>query len=68
MIQITNEKIGKMNFTRTYSDEGFFIRQDGTGEIYDEAWDPVGTGRTYTETDEKIPRDEFADMEMIGDE
>lgn len=37
-------------FIKTYSDLGMKIeRQDGV--IYDEAVDPVGTGRTYTETD-----------------
>ncbi|MBQ9050604.1 MAG: hypothetical protein IJ126_08415 [Lachnospiraceae bacterium] len=42
------------NFTRTYSDKGFKIRQDGTGIIYDEAVDPADSGRTYTETDEPV--------------
>lgn len=40
---------------RTYSDAGFYIRQDGTGEKYAEAIDPEDAKRTYTETDELIP-------------
>ena len=41
---------------RTYSDAGYKIQQDGTGDIYDEAIDPADSGRTYTETD--IPIEE----------
>ena len=40
-------------FVRTYSDEGYLIRKDGTDEIYFEAVDPAEMGRTYTETEEK---------------
>ena len=45
----------KEGLVRTYSDEGYKIRQDGTGIVYDEAIDPENSGRTYTETDELIP-------------
>ena len=41
----------KGRFIRTYSDEGFKIRQVSTGIIYDEAVDIVD--KEYTETDEK---------------
>ena len=41
---------------RTYSDDGYMIKQDGTGDIYSEAIDPADSGRTYTETD--IPIEE----------
>lgn len=37
---------------RTYSDAGMKIERDGIR--YDEAVDPISTGRTYTETDEPI--------------
>ena len=40
---------------RTYSDAGFYIRQDETGEKYAESIDPENAKRTYTETDERIP-------------
>lgn len=40
---------------RTYSDENYFIRQEQTGFIYEEAIDVYPVRYTYTETDEKIP-------------
>ena len=39
-------------FTVSMSDSGYMIERDGNK--YSEAWDPEGSGRTYTETDEKI--------------
>lgn len=36
-----------VNLYRTYSDEGFYITRDN--EIYEEAIDPEGTNRIYTE-------------------
>lgn len=39
---------------RTWSDQGYFIRQDGTGILYEEAIDPETMNRTYTETDQPI--------------
>ena len=47
--------INGRQLVRTYSDTGYMIRQDGTGVLYTEAIDPVDSGRTYTETDEKVP-------------
>lgn len=37
---------------RTYSDRGMMIERDG--ERYDEAVDPAGLNRQYTETDEPV--------------
>lgn len=39
---------------RTYSDEGFKIRQIETGIVYSEAIDVENAPYTYEETDEKI--------------
>ena len=39
---------------RTYSDAGKMIRKVGTDEVYAEAIDHEGSGRTYTETDVDI--------------
>lgn len=50
---------------RTYSDSGFRIVQDGTGTVYDEAIDPEGMNRTYTESDEQI-QDEVADHAALN--
>ena len=49
---IVTESYGE-NLVRTYSDAGLKI-VNGDGEIYDEAIDPAGLGRTYTETEELI--------------
>lgn len=43
---------------RTYSDARLMIKQDGTEIVYTEAVDPVGSGRTYTETDIAIEQTE----------
>ena len=53
---IKNETVTMNNrtFVRTYSDANMMIKQDGTGAVYAEAYDPVGSGRTYTETEEEI--------------
>lgn len=41
-------------FVRTYSDANRMIKQDGTGAVYSEAYDPADSGRTYSETEEEI--------------
>lgn len=43
---------------RTYSDARLMIKQVGTEIVYTEAVDPVGSGRTYTETDIAIEQTE----------
>jgi hypothetical protein len=43
-----------VNLYRTYSDEGFKIKQLETGNIYEEAIDIEDAIYTYEETDEKI--------------
>lgn len=50
---------------RTYSDTGYKIQQDGTGDIYDEAIDPRSAGRTYTETDIPIDEEEPDPQEIV---
>ena len=40
---------------RAYSNEGFYIHGGNPEGDYDEAIDPAVLGRTYTETDVKIP-------------
>ena len=47
-----------VNLYRTYSDNGMYIRQDQTGNDYDEAIDIETAPYTYTETDKPIPKDE----------
>lgn len=55
MIKTETITINGRTFVRTYSDANRMIKRDGTGNIYSEAVDPVGSGRTYTETEEEIP-------------
>ena len=58
MIKIETITINGRTLVRTYSDANRMIRQDSTGNIYSEAVDPVGSGRTYTETDTPIEQTE----------
>jgi len=51
---IKKEIIG--NLVRTYSDKGMKIHGGFPEGDYDEAYDPINSGRTYTETD--IPIEE----------
>ena len=55
MIKTEAITINGRTLVRTYSDANRMIQQDGTGAVYSEAYDPAGSGRTYTETDEEIP-------------
>lgn len=43
-----------VNLYRTYSDEGYKIKQVETGAIYDDAIDVENAPYTYVETDIKI--------------
>jgi hypothetical protein len=49
MIKTETITINGKEFIRTYSNRGFMVERDGIQ--YDEAIDPVGTGRIYTESD-----------------
>lgn len=50
MIVTENLTIDGRQFVKTHSDAGMKIqRQDGV--IFDDATDPINSGRTYTETD-----------------
>ncbi|MCC8044202.1 MAG: hypothetical protein LIP12_01725 [Clostridiales bacterium] len=49
------------SFIRRYSDSGFYITCDQTGEVYSEAVDLPDTERTYSETDELIADEEAED-------
>ena len=52
-----------VNLYKTYSDEGYRIRQIQTNNIYDEAIDVENTPYTYEETDEKIESEELSEIE-----
>ena len=57
--RIEPQEAGGWTLIKTYSDSGFMIRQDGTGDLYQEVVDPDFTNRTYTETN--IPIEETED-------
>lgn len=52
MIVSKETELNGTTYTVTYSDEGYYIERNG--EIYCEAVDPIGSGRTYTETTDLI--------------
>lgn len=52
MIKTAIVKYGEKEYIRTYSDASMMIERDG--HLYEEAVDPVDSGRTYTETDQPI--------------
>ena len=54
MIKTEIVTMNNRTLVRTYSDANLMIKQDGTWAVYSEAYDPVDSGRTYTETDEII--------------
>lgn len=47
-----------INLYRSYSDENFMIKQNETGDLYDEAIDVEDAPYTYTETDIPIEEEE----------
>lgn len=49
---------GSNDLVRAYSNAGYMIIQDETGDMYEEAIDPDYTNRTYTESDIRIPIEE----------
>ena len=48
-------------FEVSTSNSGYMIERDGNK--YSEVWDPEGSGRTYTETDEKIEEVSLSETE-----
>ena len=64
MIIVENRTINDGTFTYTYSDEGFYIERDGV--LYWDAYDPVDSGRTYTETDIPLPQPTDAEYAEAG--
>lgn len=56
MIKTEQLQINGKAFVRTYSDRGVMIERDGA--VYSEAIDPIGSGRTYTETEIPVPKED----------
>lgn len=55
MIKTETITIRGRQMARTYSDAGMMIERAGVR--HSEAVDPIGSGRTYTETDEPVPEE-----------
>ena len=54
-----------INLYRTYSDEGYRIKQVETGSIYDEAIDVEDTPYTYEETDMSIEEEKATEEDYL---
>lgn len=52
MLKTENITFNGKEYIRTYSDLNVMIERDGA--MYEEAIDPIDSGRTYTETDQPI--------------
>lgn len=52
MIQTETVTIRDKEYTRTWSDTNMMIERDGV--LYEEAIDPIDSGRVYTETEQPI--------------
>jgi hypothetical protein len=52
MIRTEKLTINGEEFIHTYSDNGLQVERDG--DVYDEAYDPIDSNRTYNE----VPKDE----------
>lgn len=63
MIRTETITISGKTFIRTYSDRGMKIHGGLPEADYDEAYDPIDSDRTYTETD--IPIDDETSAEEI---
>ena len=61
---IIQELIGN-DLVRTYSDKNVYIHGGFPAADYAEAVDPVGMGRTYTETDIPIEEEEATAEEIL---
>lgn len=63
MVQYDKIIINGRERIRAWSDLGMKIERDG--QLYDDAVDPVGSGRTYTETDVPILAEEAEEADYL---
>lgn len=62
MIYTETITLNHMQYNRTYSDS-YYIERDGVQ--YAEAFDPLNSGRQYTETDIPLPERELTAEEAL---
>lgn len=70
MIITETVTINNQQFVKTYSDSGCKVHGGYPEADYDEVYDPINSGRTYTETDIPIEQDDdYAEVGhiLIGD-
>lgn len=65
MIKTETVTINEKEYTRTWSDNNMMIERED-GALYEEALDPVDSGRTYTETDQEIMAPELLELYEYG--
>lgn len=66
MAIVTETKtIDGKQYAYTYSDSGYMIHGGSPEGDYAEAYDPVGSGRTYTETDIPIDVDDSEALNIL---
>ena len=61
MLKTENVTFGEKEYVRTWSDLALMLERDGA--LYEEAVDPVDSGRTYTETEWPIEDGEAEALE-----
>ena len=61
---IVQEFVNDLVYTR--SDSGYYIIQNETGQKYEDAWDALPCGYTYSESEELIPKMEDNDVYNIS--
>ena len=66
MIKTETVTINGKQFTHTWSDRGVYIHGGSPESDYDEAYDPIDSGRTYTETNIPIEQDEPTAEELLN--
>lgn len=64
MIKTEKITINGKEYIRTWSDNNKMIERDG--ELYEEAIDPIDSGRTYTETAQEILDAEATEADYIA--
>ena len=65
MIKTENIIVRGVQAVRTYSDAGY-MTQNADGVKYEQAIDPAGSGRVYTETNELVPTMDTGSFDVLN--
>ena len=66
MIKTETVTINEKQLVHTWSDRGVYIYGGSPNNNYDEAYDPIDSGRTYVETDIPIDKDDATAEELLN--